>query len=204
MLPLPATRFLACKEAHVTISKQALIRFDNNDYSAPVNKAFHSCLVRGFVDRVELHVKDRRITHHKRCYEKNQFVLNFKHYIPLLETKPGGLADGRPFKAEPWGKPFADMRRELEYRYGGEGTRKFVEILLLFDRFKEKEVKEAVQRCVRQKAFSDDAVKSVLNFTPPKRIGHLDLSHRPDLAEVQSPPRPLSIYDVFLGKEVVS
>ena len=46
------------------------------------------------------------------------------------------------------------MRRELEYRYEGEGTRKYIDILLLFTRWPVEAVHQAVSICVKRRAFS--------------------------------------------------
>ncbi len=93
------------------------------------------------------------------------------------------------------------MRLELESRYEGEGIRKYVKVLLLFTEFSEAEVRQAVKLCVRRGAFSDEAVRSVLNYEPPKKIGSLDLSRRPDLAGVGSGTRPANTYDALLARE---
>jgi hypothetical protein len=202
LLALPARPFEACRNETALVSKQALVRFEGNDYSVPVCYAHHRCVVKGFVERVDLFVEARRVARHRRSYEKGRFVLNYRHFIPLLERKPGGLLNGRPFKGEPWGEAFSIMRRELEYRYQGEGTKRFVKLLLLFTRFSEKRVKAAVAECVRRGAFNEEAVYSVLAYRPPLRLGPLDLSRRPDLANVQVPLRPASVYEALCGREV--
>ena len=116
----------------------------------------------------------------------------------LLEKKPGGIHQARPFKGEPWGADFACMRRELEYRYEGEGTRKYIDILLLFTRYPVEVVHQAVSLCVRRKAFSDEAVQSILDYQPPSRSMSLDLSDRPILQVESTGIRPASAYDVLL------
>ena len=57
--------------------------------------------------------------------------------------------------------------------------------------------------CVRRGAFSDEAVRSVLNYEPPKKVGSLDLSRRPDLARVGSGMRPVGAYDALLARQEV-
>jgi hypothetical protein len=203
MLPLPAVAFPACRRASVLATKQALVRFDSNDYSVPVRWAHHRLSVRGYVDRVEVYCEDQRVGVHGRCYESGQYILEPHHYIPLLESKPGGIHNARPFKGEPWGEEFTRMRTELEYRYGGEGTRKFVRLLLLFTEFPVRDVKRAVRVCVRRRAFSEEAVRAVLSYRPRRILGRLDLSHKPELAGVYAQRRPAAVYDALLsGKEV--
>ncbi len=47
-------------------------------------------------------------------------------------------------------------------RYEGEGARKYIDILLLFTRWPVEAVHQAVSICVKRRAFSDEAVESVL------------------------------------------
>ena len=179
------------------------MRFDTNDYSVPVRWAHHPVQVRGFVDRVEIWTQQQCVAIHPRSYERHQYVLNPFHYIPLLERKPGGIHHGRPFKGEPWGTDFARMRRELEYRYEGEGTRKYIKILLLFTCYPVDAVRQAVSLCVRRRAFSDEAVQSILDYQPSSRSTILDLSDRPAFQVESTGIRPAGEYDALLQEEGV-
>lgn len=200
-LPLPQTDFEACKRIHTQVSKQLLVRVDGNDYSAPCRWAHHPVMAKAFVDRVDIFHQDERIATHARNYDKHAFVLNPLHYIPMLERKPGGLFNARPFKGEPWGADFERMRTELEYRYGYDGTKKYIRILLLFKDFEQARVKDAVRICVRRRAFNEEAVRTVLTNEPVSRPPDLDLSHRPELACVTGGERAIGVYDALLGKE---
>lgn len=202
MLVLPACPFDPYRSEGSRASQQALVRFDNNEYSVPVAFAHQACVIKGYIERVEICVEDQTVARHARDYRKRQYILDYRHYIPLLEYKPGGIHHGRPFKGEPWGEDFTTLRRELEYRYGGEGTRQFIDVLLLFTKFPEERVKQAVADCVRRCAFSEGAVRSVLSYVPPRRIGALDLSHCPELAAIECPARAASSYQALCCEEV--
>lgn len=201
-LPIPPDPFGACKEVSQKAGKQALVRFDANAYSVPVEYAHHPVVLKGFVDRVRIYHEGAEIAAHKRCYGSREYVLDPYHYLPLLERKPRGIHNGRPFKGEPWGEDFEVMRRELEYRYQEDGTRKYVEVLLLFTEFPVKEVKRAVHLCVKRAAFSDEAVRSTLLYAPRQKMPSLDLTHRPELMLAGRGVRPASTYDRLLGGEV--
>ena len=98
-----------------------------------------------------------------------------------------------------WGRDFDLLRRELEYRYEGKGTKKFINVLLLFTQYNEDDVRQAVSRCVQRRAFSDEAVLGVLRNEPIDTTHHqLDLSHRPELLSVGNGIRPVAIYDRLL------
>jgi hypothetical protein len=87
------------------------------------------------------------------------------------------------------------MRRELEYRYGSEGTVRYIDILLLFSEYPERQVKEAVGICVKCRAFSDEAVSSFL-----RNDCHLDLSSNTVLVNRGDGKRNLSLYDSLSRK----
>ena len=201
-LPLPTQTFEACKQVSSIATKLSLVRFDTNDYSVPMEYAHHTCVLKGFVDRVDVFVQARRVASHTRSYESGRFVLDWRHYVAILERKPGSILNGRPFQGEPWGEAFTEMRTELEYRYEDEGTRKFIRILLLLTEYPEKAVKDAVATCVKRCAFSDEAVLSMLTFEPRRIPKKLDLTSRPDLELVGAGTRSPGVYDTLLGSEV--
>ena len=201
-LPLPTQRFEACKQVSSIATKLSLVRFDTNDYSVPVEYAHRMCVLKGFVDRIDIFVEGSVVSSHSRSYESKRFVLDWHHYVPLLERKPGSLNNARPFKGQPWGNAFEQMHSELKYRYGDEGTRKFIKVLLLLTEYPERKVKDAVAACVKRCAFSDEAVLSTLTFEPRRRTGTLDLAGRPDLELVGAGTRSPGVYDTLLGSEV--
>lgn len=185
----------ACERISTTIDKRSLVTVDTNSYSAPVRWAHHPVQIKLFVDKVELWCQNERVATHDRSYGKGQFILEPTHYLNLLRTKPGSLDNARAFKGEPWGADFDLLRRELEYRYDGEGTKKFIAVLLLFTEYDEEQVRQAVHRCVNRRAFSDEAVLGVLLHQPVLPTRRLDLSHRPDLMIVSDGIRPAALYD---------
>ncbi len=204
LLALPATVFEACERIDTTIDKRSLVTVATNSYSAPTRWAHHPVRIKVFVDSVELWCEHQRVAVHPRKYDKGQYILEPTHYLNLLRTKPGSLDNARPFKGmlgdfRGWGADFDRLRRELEYRYEGEGTRKFINVLLLFTEYDHDKVRQAVSRCVQRRAFSDDAVLGVLRNEPIDTTRRqLDLSHRPELLNVGDGIRPPAIYDRLL------
>jgi len=47
-----------------------------------------------FVDKVDIYFAHELIASHKKCYLKDQYILDPLHYIKLLERKPGSLGAG--------------------------------------------------------------------------------------------------------------
>jgi transposase len=204
LLLLPEQAFEACQPISTFIDKRSLIQWETNSYSAPVRWAHHPVLIKAFIERIELWCGQERIAVHERCYDKGQYILTPEHYLMLLKTKPGSLDNARAYKGQPWGEDFVVLRRELEYRYDDEGTRKFIDVLLLFAQYPEDDVKQAVSLCVKRRAFSDEAVRGVLRNEPVRPSGRLDLSDRPELMNVDEGIRPASVYDQLLSREEVA
>lgn len=195
MDPLPDQPFEACREVSTFVNKQSLVQYETNRYSVPVRWAYHPVVLKVFVDHVKLFCDHQCVAVHPRKYDKQQYVLTAEHYLNLLKKKPGLLNHARPFKGQPWGEDFELMRRELEYRCQEHGTHHFIDILLLMTKYPENEVKDAVSICVRRRAFAYEAVLSVLRNEPVRPSGQLDLSHRPELTNIDDGIRPACLYD---------
>jgi hypothetical protein len=89
------------------------------------------------------------------------------------------------------------MRRELEYRYGSEGTKRYINILLLFDKYPVGDVRESVKICVKCRAFSDEAVESYI-----RNNGQIDLGGSPVFNTIGDGRRDLVIYNALVGEAV--
>ena len=122
-LSLPGARFDVCRKRSTTVSSLFLVRFEGNDYSVPVRYAHHTAVVKGYVDRVEICRKDRRMAVHERLWGKAGVRMDPAHYLALLERKPGALDDARALQG--WDLPecFGVLGRRLQ-RPSGRGRRR--------------------------------------------------------------------------------
>jgi hypothetical protein len=93
--------------------------------------------VKGFVEEVGIVAGAEIIARHERIYGRNQFVFDPKHYLALLERKPGALDQAAPLQS--WNLPeeFQRIRRLLESRMGNRGKKEFIQILRLLEVFEE-------------------------------------------------------------------
>ena len=203
MLALQSERFSACVRRSTFVDSHALVHVDTVRYSVPVEWAYHACVIEVFVDQVRIGCDHQWVAVHERCYNPGQFVLEPLHYLGLLQRKPGSLDNARAFKGQPWGLDFDLMRSELEYRHPKSGTRHYIDILMLFTKYPQAQVKAAVELCVRRRAFSKDAVLNVLRNEPLCERGRLDLSERPDLIMESNGVRDTGIYDQLKAREAV-
>ena len=91
LLPLPAVHYDACEKQAGRVSSLSLVRYRTNDYSVPVAYGHRDVLVKGYVDEVVISCGFEVIARHSRSYERDGFVYDPIHYLPLLEQKAAAL-----------------------------------------------------------------------------------------------------------------
>ena len=94
LLPLPAAPYEASDKHVSRVSSLSLVRYRTNDYSVPVAYGHRDVLVRGYVNEVVISCGSEVIARHRRSYERDDFVFDPLHYLPLLERKTGALGSG--------------------------------------------------------------------------------------------------------------
>ena len=157
-------------------------------------------VVRAFVGRIEVLYEDKIIAVHDRV-APGDWSLQLEHYVTLLETKPGLLDSGKPFVKQAWTQSQLLFRNELEFRYQGDGTRRFIDILLLAKKYDWKDVCRAIDECCKNHAFNEQAVLLELSrATEGPQSPTLDLSHHPQLHQTETGTRNLSCYDSLTGQ----
>ena len=182
-LPLPAVPYDACDKQAGRVSSLSLVRHKTNDYSAPVAFGHRDVLVKGYVAEVVISCGAEVIARHPRSYERDDFVFDPIHYLPLLEQQTAALDQAAPLQGWQLPEEFAALRRLLESRMGRRGKREFVQVLRLLENFSHQElhqeVHHAVQDALRLGAISFDAVKHLLLCHLEGRPPRLDLVSLP-------------------------
>ena len=185
LLPLPPAGYDACDRQAGRVSSLSRVRYRTNDYSVPVAYGHRDVLVRGYVDKVVISCGSEVIAKHPRSYERDDFVYDPVHYLPLLEQKTGALDQAAPLQGWELPQEFVTLRRLLEARMGHRGKREFVQVLRLLESFSQQEVHTGVRDAINLGAIGFDAVKHLvlcrLEGRPPK----LDLELYPYLPRVQ-------------------
>jgi transposase len=205
---LPTEPFIPCINRPSRIDRHATVQFEGVRYSVPCRYACLYSVLRIGIDSVEVIVDNQIVAQHRRgC--PGQWVLQMEHYLPILDRKPGLLDSGKPFVKSQFTDSEQLMRRELEYRYGADGTRQFLNILLLSQEHDWTLVRQAMESCSAARTFHEEAVRlelSQLEQGPlsPQRDCPLDLSTRPQLQNITSGQRDLSIYDTLATSQCPS
>ena len=198
LLPLPATHYDA-SDRHVSrVSSLSLVRYRTNDYSVPVAYGHRDVLVRGYVGEVVISCGSEVIARHHRSYERDDFVFDPIHYLPLLERKVGALDQAAPLAGWELPEEYGVLRRLLESRMGRRGKREFVQVLRLMEHFRADEVHEAVRDALGLRAISFDAVKHLVLCRIEGRPRKLDLEMYPHLPRVTVTTTSTSDYMALL------
>ena len=184
LLSLPPAPYDASDTHTTRVSSLSLVRYRTNDYSVPVAYGHREVLVRGYVDWVVISCGAEVIARHRRSYEREDFVFDPIHYLPLLERKTGALDQAAPLAGWDLPEEFVTLRRLLEARMGRRGKREFVKVLRLMETFSQKDVHNAVRDAIRLGAVSSDAVKHLVLCGIEGRPPRLDLDLYPHLPRV--------------------
>ena len=206
---LPVDPFLACVVEPARIDKQSTVVYNHCRYSVPVRYARQHSRLRIYAERVEILIGDDIVVSHERG-DPGQWKLEFEHYIPLLDRKPGWLESALPFQKVRENPTLSSLRRELEYRHGECGMRQFITILQLIENHSWEALLAAIERCVQRRVFHEQAVRLELQTQgkPIENTAHpcseLDLADRPELTQCGPGLRNLSIYDALLSDEQTS
>jgi transposase len=201
-LPLPEVAFDACRKQPTRANSLSLVRFDDNDYSVPVRYAHHEILIKGYVERVVLCHKDKVVAEHPRSWGKEGVFFDYRHYLPLLEHKPGALDYARPLADLNLPECFETLRRRLlvEEPKEGEGTREFIRVMRLLEDYPIPRVREAVEKALLIRAHSRDGVLQFLHprFSWEQTAFLLDGREHLRLVKVAKPD--LSLYSTLLSE----
>jgi transposase len=145
--PLPASPFAACRIQPGRASSMSLVRFDDNDYSVPARYAHHSLTVKGFAETVRIiSSRDGEVASHVRLWDREEVSYDWRHYLPLLYRKPGSLDHAAPLDGLVLPGCFQDTRRRLESQMGHRGSKEYVSILCLLEKYPVSRLARALEK----------------------------------------------------------
>jgi transposase len=202
-LPLPKQPFEARRVTEAGANSESLVRFDTNDYSVPVQYAHRKLLVVATVDEVRLVYEDRLVALHRRSWERERIFFEPIHYLALLERKPGGFDYARPL--ENWQLPacYALLRRRLEAADQQHGTRSFIRVLRLLEKFTLDQLTEAIEYALDIDVIDAESIRTILEHRADAPIELFPLDGRPHLAHVRVEVTDVASYQALL-EEVTS
>jgi len=194
MLAIPGNVFEARRVEQRRANSLSLVRFDRNDYSVPTAYAHHELTVIGGIEELAVACGPELVARHPRHWGAERTIYDPRHYLALLERKPGALDVARPLEA--WDLPacFALLRRRLEADLGSVGTREYIKVLRLMERATLAQLTDAVDAALSIGATSADAVRLICLHRAERPVGLFSLDGHPHLKLFSIDPPDLSAY----------
>jgi len=198
LLPLPKQSFEARRIEPATVNSESLVRFDTNDYSVPVKYAHRKLVVVATVAEVRVVYQDCLVARHPRCWRREQTCFEPIHYLALLERKPGGFDYARPL--ENWELPacYGLLRRRLEAADSRYGTRSYIRVLRLLERFSLPQLTEAIEYALDIDVIDAESLRTILEHRAERPVALFSLDGRPQLAQVRVETTNVSSYQALL------
>ena len=157
------------------VSPTCLIVFERNRYSVPAAFANRVVSLRAYADRIVLVAEAQVIAEHMRVFSRGhdkdgQTIYDWRHYLAVVQRKPGALRNGAPFAELP--KIFRRLRTALMKHEGGD--REMADILALVlhhdEKLVEKAVREAIETEVISKTHILNRLSRLLDTPPPAAL----------------------------------
>lgn len=144
------------------VSPTCLVMFERNRYSVPASYANRPISLRVYAGRLVFVAEAQIIAEHVRVISSKHgpglTIYDWRHYLSVLQRKPGALRNGAPFTELPEG--FKRLQTILLKRPGGD--REMVEILALVMQHEESAVLTAVELALESGVPSKQHVLNLL------------------------------------------
>ena len=130
---MPASRpFDGFIEYTKRVTPTCLVHLERNRYSVPASFANRPVSLRVYPDRVVVAAEGLVICEHRRIIDRShdqpgKTVYDWRHYLAVVQRKPGALRNGAPFVELP--EAFRTLQQHLLKKPGGD--REMVDILAL-------------------------------------------------------------------------
>jgi len=175
------------------------VRFDRNDYSVPTAFAHHEVTVTGGIEEFRIACDEEVVATHARSWDKQGVFYDPRHYLALLERKPGALDVARPLAD--WGLPacFDLLRRRLEASLGHRGTRAYIKVLRLLEHASVHQLAGAIRYATQIGATAPEAIELILRHRTEAPIALFSLDGHPHLAPFRIDPVDLGAYATLKG-----
>lgn len=197
-LSLPKQSFEPRRLTSAAVSSESLVRFDTNDYSVPVRFAHRRLMVVATVDEVRLVFEDRLVARHVRCWQRERKFFEPIHYLALLERKPGGFDFARPLEQWELAECFDVLRRRLEADDPRVGTRSYIQVLRLLEKFSLKQLTDAIEYALDIDVIDADSIRTIIEHRSEAPVRLFSLNGRPHLATVHVESTDLTSYQSLL------
>lgn len=179
------------------VSPTCLISFERNRYSVPASFANRPVSLRIYPDRLVVAAEGNILCEHTRVIERSHHlpprtIYDWRHYLAVIQRKPGALRNGAPFAELPPG--FRQLQEKMLRRPGGD--REMVEILALVLHHDEQAVLKAVEQALAEGVPTKTHVLNILHrLIDGKTTGGPDIDTPQALILRREPKANVERYD---------
>jgi hypothetical protein len=133
------------------------------------------------------------ITSSSTTFDNSSQIFEPRHYLELLERKPGALDHARPL--EDWQLPecFNTYRRCLE-AHRENGTKEYIQILLLLNKYSTGQLAKAISMALNYRIYCYDAILQFLLTREDYALTTFSLAGRDHLRQVLVNTTSVSAY----------
>jgi len=201
---LPTHSFLCCISREVTLNGYGQVTFETNRYSVPAGKARKHLTLRAYPFTIEVLADHEVIATHKRCYDRQQDILDPLHYLKLVGERPGAFEHALPLRQwrQQWPSAYETLLATLRQQHDNESSaiRTFVQILTLHQSYESALIEAAITQALQEKLTTPAGVRFCLDrlLDPTPTLSPLDLSHQPTLAGIGQQAVSVVRYNQFL------
>jgi hypothetical protein len=163
LMEVPAA-FDGFVEFNKRVSSTCLITHEHNRYSVPASFANRPVSLRVYADRLVVVAEAQVVAVHERVFTRDhsaqgKTVYDWRHYLSVVQRKPGALRNGAPFTQLP--DSFRQLQTQLLKRPGGD--REMVDVLALVLLHDERLVEQAVAEALKIERPSQQHVINCLS-----------------------------------------
>jgi transposase len=197
LMPLPRP-FDGFVENTKRVSPTCLVHFERNRYSVPAPYANRPVSLRVYAHRLVVVAEGQVLCEHARIIHRRhdglgQTVYDWRHYLAVLQRKPGALRNGAPFTELPEG--FKRLQGSLLKQPGGD--REMVEILALVLHHDEQAVLTAVELALEAGVPTKTHVLNVLHRLLDGKSGVMLVNAPQALRLITEPRADVLRYDAL-------
>lgn len=185
------------------VSPICLVHFERNRYSVPASFANRPVSLRVYPARIVIAAEGQILCEHERIIDRShrsggQTVYDWRHYLAVIQRKPGALRNGAPFTEMP--DAFRQLQGQLLKRPGGD--KEMAEILALVLQHDEQSVLCAVELALEAGVATKTHVLNLLHRLIDGKPAGPDPIAAPQALSLMSEPRAdVARYDTLRAKE---
>ena len=179
------------------VSPTCLVTFERNRYSVPASFANCRVSLHVYPDRLVFVAEGQTVCTHARIIERSHrkpgwVVYDWRHYLAVIQRKPGALRNGAPFTEMP--EAFRRLQDHMLRKEGGD--REMVDILSLVLHHEEDAVLCAVDLALEAGVPTKTHILNLLHrLMDRKQTDHPEIDPPAALALAKAPKADVDRYD---------